>query len=141
MPGSWSKEQREVHGDKLRLINGTPSARAHQSKKAHERWSNENYRKNNTEGLKKRTEKQKRKLMFSRKYTSHGYVAVYLPQHPSASKRNTVYEHRWIAELKLQRFLRPDEDVHHVNWVKDDNRPDVDFKGSVEPEDLPTEQP
>ncbi len=59
-----------------------------------------------------------------RTITSHGYVLVRLPGHHLADTRGYVYEHRLVAERKLGRRLRPDEEVHHVNKIKDDNRPE-----------------
>lgn len=56
----------------------------------------------------------------------NGYVAVYAPNHPSltASKKRHVLEHRLVMEQKLGRYLQPFEEVHHINGVKDDNRPE-----------------
>ena len=51
-----------------------------------------------------------------------GYVYVRVPGHPYASKQGYVYEHRFVLEQKLGRFLRPAEVAHHDNEKKGDNR-------------------
>lgn len=54
-----------------------------------------------------------------------GYVLLHRPEHPRAHKsRPYVYEHILVAEEKLGRPLQPGELVHHMNHVKDDNRPE-----------------
>jgi len=53
---------------------------------------------------------------------SSGYVMIYIPEHPYASVRNTVLEHRLVMEKHIGRTLLPEEVVHHINGVKDDNR-------------------
>jgi hypothetical protein len=45
------------------------------------------------------------------------------PEHPQAQK-GYLLEHRWVMEQQIGRQLRPGEIVHHVNHVKDDNRPE-----------------
>jgi len=56
-----------------------------------------------------------------------GYVYIYRPEHPF-SRRNSsggggyILEHRWVMEQKLGRYLTINEEVHHINGVKGDNR-------------------
>jgi len=45
-------------------------------------------------------------------------------QHPNADARGRIYEHVLVMSQKLGRALRPGENVHHINGVRDDNRPE-----------------
>ncbi|WP_205413676.1 HNH endonuclease [Micromonospora aurantiaca] len=49
-----------------------------------------------------------------------------MPEHPRADKSGMVLEHVVVMEQKLGRPVRWDlgEQVHHINGVKDDNRPE-----------------
>ena len=50
-----------------------------------------------------------------------GYWWIRLPWHPKANN-GYVREHRVLMELKIKRFLKDDEVVHHINHDKLDNR-------------------
>ena len=58
------------------------------------------------------------------KQTPKGYVIVYCPRHPNAHKDGYVFLHKVLVERELGRYLTPDEVVHHINHVRNDNRPE-----------------
>jgi hypothetical protein len=59
-----------------------------------------------------------------RSYHKAGYVMVLDRSHPRASSSGYVFEHILVMEAHLGRALWPDENVHHRNGVRDDNRLD-----------------
>lgn len=82
------------------------------------------------------SEESKRKMSLAKKgkfkkpskYGGHtvrhpkGYVLVFVPDHPYASKDGRVMEHRLVMEEHIGRYLTKDEQVHHINRICDDNR-------------------
>lgn len=58
------------------------------------------------------------------RYDHAGYVLVWEPEHPNKTLKGWQGEHRLVAEAVLGRILKSDEHVHHINGIKDDNRPE-----------------
>lgn len=52
-----------------------------------------------------------------------GYVSIYAPDHPHASKAGRVLEHRLVMEALLGRYLKSTEVVHHKDKDKQNNHP------------------
>lgn len=55
---------------------------------------------------------------------SNGYIYIWDPEHPNADKRGYVAEHTKVMAEVLGRPLFPEEEVHHRNRQRDDNRPE-----------------
>lgn len=55
---------------------------------------------------------------------SEGYLEQLAPGHPFRSPRGYVLQHRLIAESIIGRYLKKSEQVHHINKIKNDNRPE-----------------
>ncbi len=50
------------------------------------------------------------------------YISIYSPEHPFSTQEGYVMEHRLVVEKSIGRHLNPEEVVHHLNGISDDNR-------------------
>lgn len=53
---------------------------------------------------------------------NRGYELVYAPEHPNAHADGYVLKHTVVMERSIGRYLAPNEVVHHINHIRDDNR-------------------
>ena len=51
----------------------------------------------------------------------NGYWYIYSPKHPFKTNHNYVAEHRLVAEKIIDRYLKPCDDVHHIDGNKENN--------------------
>jgi len=58
-----------------------------------------------------------------RRRNRDGYILIYYPEHPRAN-RGYIFEHILVWEQAHEKFLPRDWVVHHLNGIKDDNRPE-----------------
>lgn len=56
------------------------------------------------------------------KMRDDGYITVFVPDHPMATKDGFVLKHRLVMAQHLGRPLEKGEDVHHINGIRSDNR-------------------
>lgn len=56
------------------------------------------------------------------KKRADGYVGVFVPEHPNASKSGFVMEHILVVEKNIGRYLEKGMVVHHINGIRNDNR-------------------
>lgn len=57
-----------------------------------------------------------------RSVASNGYVLIRVgAAHPLADVRGYAYEHRLVASAKIGRWLKPEEQVHHIDGDKQNN--------------------
>jgi len=56
----------------------------------------------------------------------HGYVYIYAPEHPRACKYHNCYvaEHHLVWEKAHNQLLPDGYLIHHLNGIKNDNRPE-----------------
>ena len=56
------------------------------------------------------------------KRITNGYLEIYYPTHPFCNNKKYVRKHRLVMEKHLERLLKPEEIVHHINGQIRDNR-------------------
>ncbi len=58
-------------------------------------------------------------------HNSGGYVLVIDREHPRGNKYNgRVFEHIIVVEKVINRYVKREEVIHHINEVRNDNRPE-----------------
>jgi len=55
---------------------------------------------------------------------ANGYIRIKMKGHRLSDHNGYIREHRLIAEKKYSRKLKKGEIVHHLNGIRDDNRPE-----------------
>lgn len=55
-----------------------------------------------------------------RRINHNGYISIRMPDHPKAVN-GYIFEHVWVMENVLGRYLEDGECVHHINFIKTDN--------------------
>jgi len=55
---------------------------------------------------------------------SNGYINIFMPDHPYTNVKGYIYEHRFIVEQTIGRYLLPKEVVHHIDGDKKNNNPE-----------------
>lgn len=58
------------------------------------------------------------------KINSRGYIMLRIPEHHRARKNGYVLEHIVVMENILDRQLKDNECIHHINGIRSDNRPE-----------------
>ncbi len=54
--------------------------------------------------------------------TKIGYILIKVYNHPFSNSIGYYPEHRLIMEKHIGRYLKPTEEIHHINHIKNDNR-------------------
>ncbi len=54
--------------------------------------------------------------------TSTGYILTYKSNHPNSNVNGCIFQHTFVMSEFLKRPLTIDENVHHINGIRDDNR-------------------
>lgn len=69
--------------------------------------------------------KGKNNLNFKgRTKDGRGYIYINSYNHPNKDHHNNMFEHRLIIESQIGKYLNIKWEVHHINGIRDDNRPE-----------------
>jgi hypothetical protein len=49
------------------------------------------------------------------------YIMIYMPDHPFSDEKGYVWEHRYVMEQHIGRYLKPLEEVHHIDANPENN--------------------
>lgn len=76
-------------------------------------------------GVAMRTHKGKNHPMWKGgRHKKYGYVKIWMPEHPRANNIGYVSEHVLVAERIYKRPIKKSENVHHIDFTRDNNKPD-----------------
>ena len=129
---AWKGQHHTIETiEKLRKVNlgkNNPQYGKSPSKKTRKKLSkaNRGY-KHTEEALKKMraaNKREKNPAWRGGKANFRRYIIIHSPNHPYKNFYGYVYEHRLIVESKIGRYLKSKEVVHHINRIRDDNRPE-----------------
>jgi len=68
--------------------------------------------------------KYRQKYLGRKRKIELGYILTFLPDHPDSNSAGYIFEHRLIMEGMVGRRLQKEECIHHINFIRSDNRPE-----------------
>lgn len=93
------------------------------SKIVKQQWKDSTYREKMSEIRRTKIGKKAPNWKGGKKIDRNGYISIYKPEHPYACNKY-IKEHRLVIEKQIGRYLLPEEMPHHINGIKNYNRPE-----------------